>query len=549
MKTIIGTLIVGLIIAIFTYNLNAEKVDIRYALSERIPTKLLEEKTTESIQQLEVFNIGNAEAKQIRVVIAARISSYELRKYSNADTPKEYKTKDALEIVYPNLPPGGNLKLLIKSVGSGVNKGNLDISHSKGKAEEAFAKTGIASIISFVTIAWVIIIWGSLLFSMRVNAIDSLESSAKYNADKILRKKKPFYINSDKWYSIRKTALESKIERDSERRSDKSTSYQILSIDKPDYLNDEEWLSIKGKAINQLSKMLSFESYTAWKPSRIVELLNIPKPLHFPEKEWTEIARDLNQKYIVMVKGDKLFQSIEITLSNLKQNKPDGILDDCWADYLKYLRREYNSMLFQELGNEWEPMRFIEKCDLDVLNDKERNELKKFAYAAEIKEYFKFKNLSDAEAILKSQKPAWMTEKDYELLLSQARDTVELKVNQKKNIILRQLLQSILYKHPLLTKKPDELTDEEWGAIEQIDKDVRIRSVENSDKEKEIAKEKAETVALKEKVVRQLRVIDDVFKDPQSIYKIEEYDNVFAPGNYENLKKIAERLAAQGNHS
>jgi len=45
----ISTLVVGLIVAYFAFNLNREYVDLRYTLSEKIPTKFNEASTVETI--------------------------------------------------------------------------------------------------------------------------------------------------------------------------------------------------------------------------------------------------------------------------------------------------------------------------------------------------------------------------------------------------------------------------------------------------------------------------------------------------------------------
>ena len=59
--------------------------------------------------------------------------------------------------------------------------------------------------------------------------------------------------------------------------------------------------------------------------------------------------------------------------------------------------------------------------------------------------------------------------------------------------------------------------------------------------------EKMETEKLKEKIVNQLNIIHNVLNDPKSIDRIEDYSNVFAHGNFDNLRKISLLLSKQGN--
>ncbi len=50
---------------------------------------------------------------------------------------------------------------------------------------------------------------------------------------------------------------------------------------------------------------------------------------------------------------------------------------------------------------------------------------------------------------------------------------------------------------------------------------------------------KKETNFLKTKILKQLTIIDDVLNNPESINKIEDYDNPFSEGNFRNLQKVS----------
>jgi len=66
---IIGTLIAGLLV----YYLNYEKPEIKYSLSEAIPVGYSEKESNEIAQQLVVKNVGNSEAKNVRILIRGKI--------------------------------------------------------------------------------------------------------------------------------------------------------------------------------------------------------------------------------------------------------------------------------------------------------------------------------------------------------------------------------------------------------------------------------------------------------------------------------------------
>ena len=57
------------------------------------------------------------------------------------------------------------------------------------------------------------------------------------------------------------------------------------------------------------------------------------------------------------------------------------------------------------------------------------------------------------------------------------------------------------------------------------------------------AKQKIKEFERKVKIINsELQIIDNLLKDPNSISKVEEHSNPFAPGNFANLEKIAELI-------
>ena len=156
------TTIISAIIAIgavfLTYYLNNEKVDIRYTLSENIPVTIAGQKFAESIQQLDVKNIGNSEAQRITVKINGQITKYELIKNSQADFVQSFKEKDYLELIYSNLPPEGNFKLVFNSPGIGIKTDDIVIKHNKGKGIEALTRTPFAIYSLFLLLFYIIIV-------------------------------------------------------------------------------------------------------------------------------------------------------------------------------------------------------------------------------------------------------------------------------------------------------------------------------------------------------------------------------------------------------
>ena len=207
MKQIISMLVVplaiGLIVAYFAFNLNKEFVDLRYTISEKIPTKYVESSTAETVQQRIVKNNGNIPAEKIQIKIMGAIVEYDILKNSVSDKVEEHYSNGHFEAIYPSLPPGAQFSYIFKTSGIGLTKSLIEITHNKGKGTEALSSDVVSTaseIISFVSLASIIFYFGLLAIQSRSMAIDHLESKGSYtDFYEYLSKSKPFYVSQDKW--------------------------------------------------------------------------------------------------------------------------------------------------------------------------------------------------------------------------------------------------------------------------------------------------------------------------------------------------------------
>jgi hypothetical protein len=92
-------LAIGLIVAYFAFNLNKEFVDLRYTISEKIPTKYVESSTAETVQQLVVKNNGNIPAEKIQIKITGAIVEYDILKNSVSDKVGEHYSNGHFEAI------------------------------------------------------------------------------------------------------------------------------------------------------------------------------------------------------------------------------------------------------------------------------------------------------------------------------------------------------------------------------------------------------------------------------------------------------------------
>lgn len=540
----IAPLAVALIVLFVGVYINRSKPDIRFSLSGGLPRELLGETSTENVQLLEIRNIGKEEANRLTIKINTSLTSHKLKKFSEGDKVEEFPSTNGLEIMYPSLPPTGAIKVILQSRTT-IEKSNIDVSHSKGKGEEAF--TGGTSFLSYGSFAIIGLIsfYGLMIITGgKSSAVDHLESQADYAPNKILSRRKPIFINEKRWNSIRTKALGNKI-KDTYGSINKAESYKLLCLSgKVDYVTEEEWLSLKQKAIELLTNRLKTEINTASWHTEILELLSIEKPSLFPDKEWAELQNKMNESYFALkAKEGRFFSDSNSTLKEIEQPKPNGILDDFWVEYIENLKKEYFKQLSKDLEFSATPLHFIKQQNLRVLSDGQVDTLETRAYKLEINKMPRLFNKLTAQQFLESKKPEWIKNDDYKAIREAAEAVI-------KTDTLSLLLWDIVDNKALPETKPEIFTEKEWNEVLKIAQRFKKMEEEHSTSMKvqeTVRIEKMETEKLKEKIVNQLNIIHNVLNDPKSIDRIEDYSNVFAHGNFDNLRKISLLLSKQGN--
>jgi hypothetical protein len=131
----IVTIITGLIIAIFTFNLSKSTVIVKYTLSE----KIIINSQDQGVQQLMIKNLGNTTAEKIIIDLVGNIKNYTIVKNAESDNAKAFSKANGIQIIYPELPPQSSIKMAITSTGSEEIKAS--ISHSTGVGEESLSSS------------------------------------------------------------------------------------------------------------------------------------------------------------------------------------------------------------------------------------------------------------------------------------------------------------------------------------------------------------------------------------------------------------------------
>lgn len=607
-KILIVPIIIAIVGGSYAWFINRQVVDIRYTLSENIPINISNQ--SQSVQQLIVKNLGNSKAEKVVVNIQGEITDYELVKYSEADNVQNFNKSGGIQIIYPELPPEGTFKITIKSDGKGVSIGDVKISHNKGEAYEALANTKndspLVSVIVFFIyiISIVLFLWSAMTENLQRKAISGIYYK------KILEKKhSPFYISNKMWIKIREDSIDTMI-RTIEKNNfyiefEESECYKVLSAERPEYLTDEEWVCLC-KKLNEICeiniKNMILKGYNI---EEFIKILRLKKPKQLDEHKWNDIRKRTINAIIVKSKEDdylyilKSIEELEV-YKLLCNNTPDYLNITEWNDFskdlmeileknilqkvssvycksedlLSYLKvdrpHQYKEVKWKMLMNELydkyillKKKEFIEKYYISLDSKEVAKELvqdqnvdipKKYLdeYIGYVKEFYKLNLMNKI-----------YTEKDpisyFNNQLVEYSQYITIGIGQVYSVILtKYYIENINKEYEEFSKldKPDWIMSSDYNKILEylrLSNELKILISENNKNRSLIEEEKKNLIIEKnrikeliDRITLQLEIINNVLTDPKSIERIESYNDIFANGNFENLKKIAFLLNAEG---
>ena len=383
-----------------------------------------------------------------------------------------------------------------------------------------------------------------MIFGSRKMSIDSLESNSKYDPLKLLKRKQPLYISNEKWDAFRENSIKNLIKRDYYYFSEpyETPSYKFLYKDKPDFLSDLEWERLVEESNEMLSKLLihKVEFISFYRDSE--NLLNLKRPKHFREKEWNEIFQKINERVIT----NRIEELIEYhlrsdtILKEIKKDFPKGAIPELWEKYHVFIRELYFVAIAVECASSISPIKELKLKEINLLEKYCRNRLQDLAYHMQLMKILPLHDIKKAEEFLNNKETDWIAENDYNILKKQAEHTLELNKLLNKNTIIQNSLKTILDRIPLSDSMIKELPETDKEKLKQINSSIVETEKEIKKKENELNKLSLHTESLKSKIEKQLNIIHEFIQDPTVFERIEDYSNVFAPGNFKNLLKIAE---------
>lgn len=494
----------GVILFIITVSIQrtyfSDKPEIVYTLSNEIYNSLLDDDDDRQVfQQLTIKNIGSKAGERIVVYLSEPVIDYDIRKYSDIDSVKIVSTKSKFELIYPLLPPGGQIEILFKNVKTGVAKSSLEVKHNSGLGKEIFSENKQSKwfVVFFIPfIFWIVIsIWN--FYDLYKNSFITI---VKYEPlEKILKRSKPLLLSNAQWHEFRREAILNIFERDRVySKLNELASWKILSsTERPVYLSIDEWNDLLKGAIENFKEKFAnsvvTRSYLKWDD----ELFNIAKPIHLPASDWKEILGFINNYFLFYtVSIEKPYYTSDFSTA-LSLKKPDLIEVEVYERRKSILQRFYFVKAMSGLIKSKSLDSTYDVIDISLLNDSQREEIERIRLEIE-----KLKSADQFLVKIREVVNAKLTNSDNDLI--DARDLEELNDLQKR---IAEILES---------------------------KD-------------QVRYERNKFHQLRERVERQLYLIDRILSDPNYVSKIEDYGDIFNTGNFDNLKRVSDALKRFGS--
>jgi hypothetical protein len=490
MKNLIVSIVAIAVGGIILFYVTKDKVDVRYTLSENIPLSFYNDiRPSENIQQLEIKNIGDVSVKKVVVKINKQIDEYSLKKYAVTDSAY-ISRKAGFELNYPELPPKGSIKLIFKTKDDIIKDEDIEIYDDKGIVYEAFNNSNQ---LSLWTLILEVIYFILIINSIYTYLIDNVKSRADYNPlDRILKKSKPLYIGKAKWSEIRKEAMEYLFKKDYNSSIERSLSLKVLLEEKDENISENEWIEIVNSAQNEYRKLIEQECF--YEHRIINDLLNLKKPKNYDEIKWSKIVETIGKSFSVSKIRSLKYKDIITIQKFLKTDKPLNVAEEQWEDLINDIEDILLYRLINEMNRANDPVNYLKNEGIQLINTDKDERLKKIAA-----------NLSELKQVS----------------------------------AVHEQLTGIIEGYGIDKTKPEIISAKEWGEVELFNRKIEEIKKKAAETFAEATKIKQELKPLKEKITKQLDIVDKVLSDPEFIDKIESYNNDFSSGNFDNLRRLA----------
>ena len=455
----------------------------------------------EYAQEVAVENTGRNAIKNVSIKVPAHIASYKLTKHSDLAKEESVSQPNSFELLYPELPSGQQIRLLLRHESSLIGKNWISVSHAGGNAQPKEKSTPP------INYLWLWIAFTIGFISQTVGDIRrwKRESFAKwYNDDSIFSDSKPWFASNREWSEMQFEAIQRHLTKYDYQTADRSASYRLLNRKKPKLLSDEHWKELTKVAEELLLAKFSKIVTTYISIESLLDLFAIEKPDGLSNKSWSEFKNSIETLTV-----DKLLPSKQSAESCIRLLEPGNmILSRLPPDLAKSIRDTSRDRYISHLidGNRYlefgDPAGVLRTARLDLLTEKERALVTKVLLGfARLKSMPSSWEISELERLIKGDKPEWMKTDEFQALA--------------------------------------EFVSKAKSLAEELNSLSREKII--------LSGEKSGLAAMQKRVKSQLEFIDKVINDPEFINKVEDYDTTFAPGNLENIKVVARTLQLARN--
>lgn len=316
----------------------------------------------------------------------------------------------------------------------------------------------------------------------------------------------------------------------------KNDYVEILSISKPDLVEESVWLIEREKTLLLYEEFIKSKCYEIYDVSKIVQVIEDALDINIiSDIEKNKITQDIKQWWLKNLKqwiNGLSSDSDKRYIEQLFQTeKPNYFTQSEWDSIKNIANDKYLEIILFELSysskEDYEKILRKENQKINFLSDDCCKKIKKYAeqlYCLSIME----------DSFILSHKE--LVDKYDFTLLESKRITAILKLIDKTQSI-EKLLNSPVEGIDKL-EIPESVEKSFWNSIIEY----RTKNAELNDKLQEVNKEELKLKVKIEKVLRQLTFINTILDSPDEIDRIEDYEDLFSKGNYENLRKIKDLL-------
>ena len=490
----LGNVILTVVVSLavwFVHGHSADAPELTYFASDPIEvTGALGR--AEYAQEIAVLNQGPVAAKAVSIKVPRSISSYQLHKHSNLAREASQTGSNSFELLYPELPPDQRIALFVRYDGSPVAREWIAVSDSTGNAKALERQPDPLSPLFLLAIFWS----GFVVFQLLDVRRQFADKFIRDADDELLwRNDRPWFAGRGKWSGMQREAIVRALQRCTSLSLENSLAFQLLNRAKPSLMRDADWEAVKAKAVALVMMDGSRKLMQATGKDPLIDLARLRKPELMPWPDWEKLQEAIHERLYDLLLPVR--QNAVDYPSLLEPGRsPLADMPDALATEIRGAAQEfYFRQLIRRSTDTWgEPAAVLQTARLDLLNDEQEERLRQHvAQLGRMRKMPRSWEVAELKVFLAEGRPDWMSEQEY--------------------LAIGQLVDRI-----------DDLAEE----------DQFLRS-----REKRAKADQIEADNLRKKALAQLGLINRVLSSPEAVETLEDYHQVFTPGDIKSLERVA----------